>query len=228
MQLAVYETEDDLFAQLVVSAARRRGHTAKCVDSIDAIKGVFVASPSAIIMGVSKIDARALADLRALRGSHNGSLIYLAVEDGSARPIMSALEVGATDVMHKPILPSDLVIRAELAAMNRGTMNQRDGAIRVSDLEVDVDQARATKAGHELPLTRMELRLLYCLAQHRGRVAPTERLIAFARETDDSPTSSLKTHMSHLRQKLSQAGGQPVAIRARQMLGYILDIEDES
>jgi DNA-binding response OmpR family regulator len=140
--------------------------------------------------------------------------------------VISALERGAMDVIQKPVLPGDLVIRAELAAANRGISNQPDGGLRLGDLEVDIDQALAIKAGQELALTRMELRLLYCLAQHRGRVAPTDRLLSFAWESDEFANSSLKTHISHLRQKLREAGGQPVTIKARQMLGYIMEIND--
>src|SRR5690606_8313965 len=136
----------------------------------------------------------------------------IAAEQCSPRTTITALEQGATDIVHKPLLPGDLVIRAELAAASRGVATQT-GAIRFADLEVDIDQALASKAGRSLTLTRMELRLLYCLAQHRGRVAPTDRLLGFARESDEFATSSLKTHISHLRQKLQEAGGEPITIR---------------
>jgi len=226
VHLAVHESGDDLFGYLVVSAARRRGHTAKQVRTIDEIGSVFVNSPTAIIVGVSRLDEQVLATVRSLRDTHANALIYVAAEEAGTRPTIAALERGANDVIQKPVLPGDLVVRAELAAMNRGILTNPDGAVRVSDLEVDIDQAMAKKAGNELPLTRMELRLLYCLAQHRGRIAPTERLLAFARESDDFAISSLKTHISHLRQKLLEAGGQPVTIKARQMLGYVLDVAD--
>jgi len=224
--MAIYDSQDDLFAYLLVAAARRRGHTAKQIANIGEINDVFTSSPAAIIVGVSALDEGALLNVRDLHAAHHESLILVATEDSGARPLIAALERGATDVVHKPVLPGDLITRAEIAAANRGILNQSDDTIRISDLEIDINQALAVKAGHDLVLTRMELRLLYCLAQHRGRIAPTDRLLTFAGESDEFATSSLKTHISHLRQKLAEAGGQPVTIKARQMLGYVLTIDD--
>ncbi|MCK9494496.1 MAG: winged helix-turn-helix domain-containing protein [Dehalococcoidia bacterium] len=226
MQLAVYDPVDDLFAYLLTTSARRRGHVARQVTGIGEIHTVFSTPPSAIIVGVSELDDRAIENVEHLRSSHGDSLIYIAAEQARSRPVVSALESGATEVIKKPVVPSEIIMRAEIAAASRGVSPTADSAIRVSDIVVDINQALATKAGITLALTRMELRLLYCLAEHRGRVAPTDRLLAFASKSEEFSSSGLKTHISHLRQKLSAAGGQPVTIKSRQMLGYILEVAD--
>ncbi len=226
MQIAVTDNSDDLFAYLMVAVARRRGHTARQLEDLAEIRHAFASPPGAIVLGVGRLDEQATTQVQGLREAHPDSLIYLVAEDASARSTIAALEAGANDILLKPILPREVVVRAELALPARQSSDRPSGAIRVGDIEVDLDQVRAVKADHELMLTRMELRLLYCLLQHHGRVAPTERLMAFGWDSEDLATSSLKTHISHLRQKLREAGGMPVRIRARQMLGYVLELPD--
>jgi len=228
LQLAIYDWTDNLFSHVVEVAARRRDHTAKQIANIGEIESLFATPPTAVIMGAATLDEVALSNVQKFRKLCADALILVVAEDVSARAVISAREHGADDVTRKPVLPHDLVLLVETAVANRPVQDQRDGTIRISDLEIDLDRALAMKAGQSLTLTRMELRLLYCLAQHRGRVTPTDRLHAFAWESDELAVSSLKTHISHLRQKLREAGGHPVTIKARQMLGYILEIEEPS
>lgn len=226
MQIAVTDSSDDLFAYLMVAVARRRGHTAKQVEDLAEIRHVFASPPAAVVLGVDRLDERAVEQVQQVRQSYQDALVYVVAEDATARATISTLEAGAHDILLKPILPREVVVRAELALPTRQSSDKPSGAIRVGDIEVDLDQVRAVKAEQELMLTRMELRLLYCLLQHHGRVAPTERLMAFGWDSEELATSSLKTHISHLRQKLREAGGMPVRIRARQMLGYVLELSD--
>ena len=227
MQMAVYDEADQLFAQLVVTAARRRGHAAREIINLDDIKTVFISPPGAIIMGFGRVDNDTIGRITHAVQVHPDSLIFLTVEDASPIATLAALEAGATDILHKPILPREVVIRAE-RAQPVWAATQPEGVIHVADLEVDMDQVRAVKAGHDLALTRMELRLLYCLMQHYGRVTPIDRLAAFGWGSDEVALSSLKTHISHLRQKLTDAGGVPMRITARQMLGYMLSKIDDA
>ena len=61
--------------------------------------------------------------------------------------------------------------------------------------------------------------------QHHGRVSPTERLLSFGWDSLEPPDASLlKTHISHLRKKLSDAGGRRFEIRSRHSLGYTLQL----
>lgn len=221
MLVAVHDETDALFAHLLVTVARRRGHTARQVAHLDHIRSAFPSEPEAVIVGAARLDGALLDDVARLRARQPESFILLVAEDASAGATISALERGASEVLRKPVLPRELVIRIE---RGRSTVegSGHAGVARVADLAVDLDRVHASKAGVELSLTRAEFRLLYCLVQHYGRIAPTERLMTFGGD-EEMAASSLKTHISHLRQKLREAGGVPMVISARQLLGYVLE-----
>ena len=67
---------------------------------------------------------------------------------------------------------------------------------------MDLEAYEVRKAGEAVRMTRLETRILYFLVSNAGRVLTTERLIELAWNYDGGDAFSLKTHISHIRQKL--------------------------
>ncbi|MCA9847580.1 MAG: response regulator transcription factor [Dehalococcoidia bacterium] len=226
MLITILDEVDPLFAQVMTTVVRRRGHTAKQVESVEDVRDAFPAEPASIVVGAGIVDDTVINGLRRLRAEEPHAVIILVAEEVTPSSTIAALEAGATNILRKPLMPSELITWLEHSAPVQPESSE--GAIKVADLEIDLAEIRAVKAGHVLTLTRMEFRLLYCLAEHFGRVAPTDRLMSFSSDGEEMAASSLKTHISHLRQKLRNAGGTPMRISARQMLGYVLDAEADA
>jgi DNA-binding response OmpR family regulator len=96
--------------------------------------------------------------------------------------------------------------------------------VKVGDVLLDL-QSYSVKAGdRQIQLTPLEFRILYLLGVNEGRVIPYSRLVEYAWGYEGGDSSLLKTHICHIRQKLSLSAGKNGGIRAVPGVGYSLAI----
>jgi len=221
MLIAFQEERDVSLAQSLTTAAGRRGHQARHVTSLYDIPRALPADPEVVVLGAGRVNQLVLDRLGEIHRQYERALILLVVEDATSSETMTALEHGARHVLHKPLAPTEVVSWLERLPELQQTTPRKHC---IADLEVELDEMRATKAGRDLMLTRSEFYLLSCLVEHAGRVTSIDRLLTLGSELDEMAHSSLKTHMSRLRQKLRQAGGTEIRISAKQLLGYVLEV----
>lgn len=226
MHIAIVEP-DEVMGHILAFVARRRGHKPFVARSIAELPERLPFSPAASIVALERLDEESLASVGPLRERYPEALILLTTEYAPDPLPLYALKAGFRDVIMKPLHPHEVILRAELQVEGAGNASAASDAIRVGDLEVDLGHYTALKNSQELELTKLELRLLFCLMEHEGRVSPTDRLLSFGWDSLEVPDASLlKTHISHLRKKLREAGGGAVEIRARHSLGYTLRVDE--
>lgn len=226
MRIAIAEP-DPAIADLLAFVAQRRGHQTVCLSSIDRMFEHLPFQPMVSVVSFAEIDALAVEQIQKLRERFEHMTLFVTTE-GVRDPASSmALRAGAHDIIAIPYNPSEVILRAETWLANRRANGSADDRISLNDLVIDLGDYAATKNGTPLVLTKLELRLLYCLAQQQPHLVTAERLLSFGWEPTDDPDSALiKTHISHIRKKLREAGGVPFEIRSRQGLGYFLTVGD--
>jgi DNA-binding response OmpR family regulator len=159
------------------------------------------------------------------------SQVPVVLMSGSRREadMIQAFQAGADDFVTKPISIQHLALR--LTALSRRAAGQNADVtprrLVFDRLSIDLDAFSVTVDDNPVRLTRLEFRLLYCLAANLGRVVSSSRLIDFAWGLDgEGDASLLKTHFSHIRRKLQGAAPDaPFSIRAFPGAGYSFQLE---
>jgi DNA-binding response OmpR family regulator len=144
-----------------------------------------------------------------------------------SQDVVAGLSHGADDYIRKPFHPGELIARVRAAA-RRKALGTAAGAIgprqiQGRGLELDAERQVAYADGSDLGCTELEFQILLELTRAPGQVLTyaylNERVWHYPNMRD---SSLLKGHISSLRRKLREAGGDPSTIRTVQGVGYSL------
>jgi DNA-binding response OmpR family regulator len=115
---------------------------------------------------------------------------------------------GAADYVTKPFDIRELLARIAVQFRKVSDSGQTS-TLTFDDIMLDVDTHIVTISDHDIKLTRTEYAILKMLMQTPSQVITKSQLLdSIAVDTPDCTESSLKTHVSHLRGKLRDAGGR--------------------
>jgi two-component system OmpR family response regulator len=137
---------------------------------------------------------------------------------------VQGLRAGGDDYLSKPFALSEMAARVEVLLRRRKADADRL-LLRFADLELDLVNHVARRAGRDLRLFPKELKLLEMFMRNSGQ-ALTRTMIF---ETVwgyrfDPGTNLIDVHVGTLRKKLEAAGAPPLLHTARGV-GYILSVQ---
>lgn len=225
MRVLIVDDDVDLL-DLMTYALRRDGYTVSvAVDGQQALQKWQAETPELILLDVNLPKLSGFEVCRRIRHEHESRTpIILVTGRDDEQDIVRGLQRGADDYVTKPFSFKQLHARMQ-AVLRRyqGDMFLRQvNEVHVGDLVLDLQSHAVTKGHRHIQLTPLEFRILFMLAMNAGRFVPYTRLVEFAWGWDGGGSNLLKTHISHLRRKLSLPSGDHYGIKTLPGVGYCL------
>ena len=225
MLVLVVEDDQD-YGEIIAQTLRRESHEVVLVETTrDAERFAQRKMPELAILDVTLPDGSGLELCSQLRRSAPAlPIIFLSSLDRS-NDVMAGLNEGADDYVTKPFHPGELLARVR-AVTRRSQQSESSTtasapALQAAGLEVDPAGQAAYYEGISLNATRLEIDILTQLVGYPGQALSHEFLseqIWGYKNVHDA--TLLKGHLSAIRRKLREAGGDPDVIRTVHGVGY--------
>jgi len=224
MRILLAEDDTDL-VEMITYALRRRGHAVVAApDGQQALERWRQDRPTMMIVDVGLPLLDGLEVCRRVRQSSPLPIIIISgatAEDD----VIRGLQAGADQYVFKPFSITQLCLRID--ALGRrvpaNASSDYEGTIQMGDLTINPEFCAVHHNGDDIRLTRMEFRILYCLAANAGKVVVTDKLADFAWQgVGEGDPALLKTHISRIRRKLGVSRDVSGYIRCIPGLGYTL------
>jgi len=221
--ILVVDDEPDLL-ELVHYTLTRVGYHVACVRSGEgALIQIQSQLPDLLVLDVMLPGMDGLELCQRLKKDPQTAVlpILMLTARGEDADVVAGLELGADDYLTKPFSPRVLLARIKAVLRRNRTTAQGDTEVIVHGaLVMHPGRHEACVADHLVPLTPMEFRILYLLAQRPGWVFSRYQIVDGARGDDAGVTErSVDVHIAALRRKL---GPYSHALETVRGVGYRL------
>ena len=200
---------------LISSYLTASGFDVRCMQSVDGITAEALSSAHLVLMDIDTAGDR-LSEIAGRLSASGIPLVVLTSEhDSDGR--LTALEMGAADVMSRPLDMAELTarVRAATARTLLSVPFVKRPPVSCGGLTADFMQFRGSLDGDELDLPPKESALLYLLIGSPGRVCTREELSSQLCSTGSERTVNL--HVSRLKKKIGRYSENIVPVRG---VGY--------
>ncbi|EKO3981633.1 response regulator transcription factor [Vibrio fluvialis] len=114
---------------------------------------------------------------------------------------------GADDYLVKPFAMEELMVRIQVLAKRRSGQVSK---LRVADLELDMAQRKVTRAGQEIKLSPIAIKILELLMREYPSGVSREKIVLNVWGDEQPDSNSLKVHMFNLRKQIDKEGLEPL------------------
>ncbi|HZQ50355.1 MAG TPA: response regulator transcription factor [Candidatus Dormibacteraeota bacterium] len=215
--------DDRRLARAVSAGLGDEGYTVRSVDTAgEGLDLVKQWNPDVVLLDLMLPDNTGPELFQAFRAETDAALVGISAKSTVSDRI-AGLKLGADDYVAKPFALEELMARIE--AVIRRHRGLGGAKLVVGDVELDLTEGTATRAGRALGLTGFEFRILAALMRNRGRLVTYAQLAEAVWSMESGPGSNaLEVHVSRIRQKL-EAGGEARLIHTVRGIGYRFNSE---
>ena len=171
-----------------------------------------------VLLDVSLAEGNGFSACAAIKATYHLPVIFLTAS-GDEYSVVTGLDIGADDYIHKPFRPRELVSRMKNALRRYG---KTEAAVTLGNVRIDPAKAVVTKNGNEVFLSALEYRMLLVFLNHRGMVLSRNQLLEeiwdFAGDYVNDNT--LTVYIKRIRDKIEDDPQNPQIIKTVRGLGY--------
>lgn len=220
-KILIVEDEADL-AELVKNWLVKDHHLVEIADDgLEALIRMETNNYDVVILDIMLPSVNGMEICKRYRKSGGSAGIIMVTAKGHVDDKETGLDSGADDYMTKPFQLKELAARVR--AVLRRNHGQAQDVMRFRDLEIDVNEFKVMKGGHEVHLLPKEFRLLeFFFLRHPHQVFSAEDILSSVWESDtEALLDTVRGHITRVRKKLDTAG-TPSIIATVYGVGYKL------
>lgn len=152
--------------------------------------------------------------------------VIMLTAKGEATDKVIGLEIGADDYLAKPFSPRELIARIKAVLRRTAGKPAGEKIVRIGDLVINRETYTVLKNNTPLTLSSTEFRLLLYLVERKGRVFSRDQLLdaVWKNEAYVEPRT-VDVHIRRLRTQIEDDPANPVYIKTRRGIGYLVDAE---
>lgn len=158
-----------------------------------------------VILDIGLPDMSGINVCEYIRKSNQRTPILMLTAMGSLSDKLSGFEAGTNDYLVKPFDFMELIVRAKSLMQFYKPDLITKGTIQVSDLELDLNEKVARRAGKDIELTAREFCLLEYLMINRGKVVSKMELAENVWDISfDTRTNFIEVYINYIRNKVDK------------------------
>ncbi len=215
----VVDDDPAILRTLTINLRARDYEVETALDGRSALQIVDERLPDVVLLDLGLPDIDGVTVLRRLRTWTRVPVIVVSARS-EADDKVEALDLGADDFITKPFSIEELLARIRVATRRAG-VEDPPLTVEVGDLELDITESRAVRAGQEIHLTPIEWKIVETLVRKRGRlVRQTDLLRAVWGPGYERQTNYLRVHVASIRRKLERESSRTKLIVTEPGIGY--------
>ena len=178
-QETVLVVEDDPTLRLGLTKTLRSAgfKVESAIDGAAGLERALALRPDLVLLDVMMPKMNGFEVCEELRRVDPDVPVLMLTAKGEEHDKVRGLRLGADDYVVKPFGVAELLARVD-AALRRKRRNESETAeLAFGDVRVDFRSHQVFKAGQELEMTALEMRLLRYFVQHEGTLLPRQRIL---------------------------------------------------
>ena len=194
-------------------------------DGATALRRWKADRPDLVVLDLGLPGVDGFEVLRRIREDDETTPVLVLSGRRGLQDVLRCYNLGTDDFLPKPFEFRELAARIRaILRRTRGASDRSDSEpkVQIDGLSLDPEAYEVTWRDRWIRLTPTEFRILYLLATNDGHVVPASRLYTYVWGSDGGDANALRSHISHLRRKLEEIGGDaPGQITSVPAVGYL-------